>query len=589
MRSAMTRNTLYGFALALALFILLSPAASRAGVGRVICVPWQGDPGKFHTAVSGVEVRLKGVIETTDTGPVWYRWVFGDGTQSPVASLNGGLRYNVEALHIYSGAVGTPFTAQLQVDGVDSSMANAVSDPYLVKIEQDNLDARVNMAIDEGLWWLFNNNYTHSYLHTFDGSEFMVWRQWDYISDAFASPTASAIQAFAINNHKINGDPEEDPYVRAVRLGMNWLLQGYRYDGRWPMLQAVAISAQAQGNPDANGNGYGVEVRDYENRPVYQGGQIIDAIIASGVLPGDDTGRDFTGRGSNWTFGELMQDLCDTYAWGQVDSGTYRGGWRYSWNHESDNSAAQWAAIGLIPAQEPPWNCVVPGWVKTENAIWLGYSYNAGHFGYLNSGSQHDWYFNTTPSGMVQMAMDGQVGYDDPATPDDERDPKWAAAEAYMADNWNGFLHNKSYNWGEDLTYGWYAFAKAMRLAVPHPVVRVTKSDGTTFDWYLGSGDIKGMARRIIEIQQPSGAWDGSLTNAPLTTAWMIIVLRPALFAAAPVACFTAEPNPTFPDRDVAFDPSCSTHSETDKDIDNLVLFQWDWDNDGTYDESTDE
>ena len=576
-------------ALACIAFFAMASMASAA-VDNVRCVVWQGDPVKHHTAINGQSVRLKGVITTTDTGIIWYKWVFGDGSESAVTSLSGSTKYNVNIDNVYAGAVGTPFTAQLQVDDVDSSMTNAVADNYLVKIEENILEARVNIAIDNGLWWLFNQAFSNSYCHTFDNSSFMVFYNGhgSYPDNYFASPTASSIQAFAINNHKINGDTSEDPYVEAVQLGMNWLIQGYYSSASYPMLRARTISTQPAGNSDVNGNGFGIEVRDYGNRPIYQGGQIMDAIIASGVLPTDDTGRDFTGRGFNWTFSELLQDMCDMYAHGQVDSSSARGGWRYSWNSGSDNSAAQWAAIGMIPAQKAPWNCTVPNWVKTENEIWLNYSYNAGHFGYTSSGVRHDWYHNTTPSGMVQMAMDGQVGYDDPDTPADERDGKWIACERYTADNWYRFLHSNSYNWGGPLTYGWYAFAKAVRLAVPQPVVRITTTSGTEFDWYNGTGSNKGLAQRIVESQYAGGYWNGSLTStSPLTTAWMIITLRPALFKAAPIACFTAHPNPAYADMDIIFDPSCSSHSETGKDITNLTLFEWDWDDDGVYDEST--
>ena len=95
------------------------------------------------------------------------------------------------------------------------------------------------------------------------------------------------------------------------------------------------------------------------------------------------------------------------------------------------------------------------------------------------------------------------------------------------------------------------------------------------------------MAERIVEMQQATGYWNGNYTDTPLTTAWMVITLRPALFKAAPIACFTAHPNPSYADQPVSFDPSCSGHSETGKDITNLTLFEWDWNNDGVYDENS--
>jgi len=577
----MKNRKLYTIAALTGAGLLLAASLASAAVDKVRCIVWQGDPAKYHTAISGQSAQLKAVITTDSTATVWYKWVYGDGTESGVTALSGATQYKVAVNHIYSGAAETPFTAQLQVDSVDSSMNNAVKDNYLIKLQDVSLDSRVNIAIDKGLWWLYTNNYNHSYLHTFDGSPFMVWNQTSY-STFYASPTASAVQAFAINNHKINGNVDEDPYAEAVKLGMNWLMQGYYYNSSYPMLRALAVAVQHGDDPEAGQlvpNGYGIEVADYNpsyRRPIYQGGQIMDAIIASGVQPGDSTGRDFTGRGSSWTYGELLQDMVDMYAYGQYDGGSpILGGWRYSWGDWPDNSACQWGAIGMIPAQKAPWSCTVPAWVKTYNANWLNYSHqswfigslNVGGFGYTGSGNG----YGTSPSGLVQMSFDGQIGYDDPATVGDDRDIKWVRTENYFAYYWSSFLSSNN-------TYGWYAFAKAMRLAVPKPVERLVYNN---LDWYPSLAD------RIVNYQNTAGFWAGNYTNYPLTTAWMIITLRPALFQAAPIACFSADPNPTYPDAVITFDPSCSDHSETGKDISNLVSFAWDWNQDGIYDDTT--
>ena len=50
-------------------FVSLLGMASMASaaVDKVICVPWQGDINKQHTAISGQAAQLKGVVKTTDT------------------------------------------------------------------------------------------------------------------------------------------------------------------------------------------------------------------------------------------------------------------------------------------------------------------------------------------------------------------------------------------------------------------------------------------------------------------------------------------------------------------------------------------
>lgn len=591
--------------------VLFLPNPSGAAVDKVICVPWQGDTSKPHTAISGTAAQLKCVVKTTDSTTIYYKWVFGDGTpDTAIASLSGSTKYSVEITHVYTAAIGTPFTALLQVAN-NNAVLNPIQDTYLIKIEDNLIDAQINIGIDKGLWWLYINAYSNNpvygsnysnWIQTYDGSTAMAWVQTAYVS-SLASPTAAAVHAFGINSHKIKGDPNEDPYVEAVQFGMNYLTKGYLYYTSWPALNTVTIGTINHGgvidDPDQNHNGYGIQVFDYNaDHTPYQGGQIMDAIIASGALPGDLTGRDFAPGTANshiWTYGEVLQDMADMHAWGQSDTTGCNGGvcgsWWYGWNYgfPGDNSASQWGAIGMLPAQQAPWNVVVPQWVKTYNANWLAYS--MGPYTYFSyngvGGCAGDYCLQTTTSGMVQMDFDGQT----------TADPKWDKAEKYVADRWQNFLFGGS-TWGGYKTYGWYSFAKAMRLSLPNPTTQLVKSSGATFDWYYGDPTTTactteanceiGLARRILDTQAANGSWpSGNLTNPPLTTAWMIITLRPTLFAAAPIACFNAAPNPSYPNQPISFDPSCSGHSEVGKSILNLIKFEWDWDNDGIYDVSS--
>jgi len=276
--------------------------------------------------------------------------------------------------------------------------------------------------------------------------------------------------------------------------------------------------------------------------------------------------------------------MIDMYAWGQYDSttGSYGiiGGWRYNWNDWPDNSACQWAAIGMIPAEESPWNCTVPAWVKTYNNNWLDYSHYQwnwdgtqnlwGGFGYTGP----TWGDALTPSGMVQLDFCGAT----------TSDPRWVRCERWFSDGWK----DVGRDWlDQHNVYAYYAFAKAMRLAKPNPVVNFSSGTYAGFDWYRGGvvpglGSKMGLAEKIADQLVASSYWDYYGGN--LGTAWCVIILKPVLFAEAPVACFDADPNPSYPDMPISFDPSCSGHSEAGKDITNLVSFEWDWDSDGTYD-----
>jgi hypothetical protein len=195
-------------------------------------------------------------------------------------------------------------------------------------------------------------------------------------TDYYANPTASAVQAFEINGHLETGDPDEDPYVDVVRGGIDYLLT---------TLSTYNMSLQGGEDPDSNGNGVGLAVDS--DRSIYETGAVMDAFVASGT-PDAITragGANVLGR----RYQDIVQDMVDMYAWGQVDSGSAAGGWRYSWNSQADNSASQWAAIGMIAA-ERHFGCTVPQWVKDRNDSWLNNSYNsAGYFGYTGTSAHY--------------------------------------------------------------------------------------------------------------------------------------------------------------------------------------------------------
>ena len=238
----------------------------------------------------------------------------------------------------------------------------------------------------------------------------------------------------------------------------------------------------------------------------------------------------------------------------------------------------------MIPAEEAPWNCTVPQWVKTYNNNWLNRSfaeytdttpapgYVWGGFGYTSFG----WGDALTPSGMVQLAFAGI----------ETSDHRWVKCERFFSEGWK----DRERDWLDwNVVYGYYSFAKAMRLAKPNPVVNFSAGYFAGLDWYrggsVGGTQVMGLAEKIADRLVAAHYWD--YYGPILGTSWCVIILKPVLFAEAPVACFDADPNPSYPDLPVNFDPSCSGHSEAGKDIGNLVLFEWDWESDGTYDTST--
>jgi len=88
------------------------------------------------------------------------------------------------------------------------------------------------------------------------------------------------------------------------------------------------LSVQTNGDPDTNGNGYGLYW--HNSRTVYSTGICVMALSASGAPDREnDAGIDFNSDGDPDTFGEISQDAVDWLAYAQSDSGTRRGGWYY--------------------------------------------------------------------------------------------------------------------------------------------------------------------------------------------------------------------------------------------------------------------
>lgn len=529
-------------ALILTCAVLLLPSVSSAAPPVVKTVPWVAtNPLIPHDTWSGKSITMKGTADVQGAG-FTYTWDFGDG--SPVATGTVTNRYAIQANHVYTGTAGTIFTARLTVQNTGTGETG--SREYYVEIRDKTLPVEVNIAIDEALWYLFK-------AATRSGTQY-YWNNIRY-GNHYDNATASAVQAFLANGHLESGDQATNPYVEAVRGGIDFLLA---------RLYAQSMSIQAGGvNPDSNGNGFGLSANS--DHPIYETGSVMDALIATGTpnaIARTGNATYVLGR----TYKAIVQDMVDMYAWGQWDypyAGSYLGGWRYSWNSDSDNSAAQWGAIGMIPA-ERNWGCIVPQWVKDRNNTWLNYSFNpAGYFGYQNTGAAR-WY-STGPCGMVQLAFDGK-----PVT-----DTRWVASQNFIMNNWGSFIYA-----GNDARYySYYAFTKAMRVALPNPVTHFTNG----FDWY--GDNTQGLARILVNSQTASGNWpyDGwPYVGEQTAAAWNVIILGRTLFqGGSPVAVANAVPNPAVAGQTITLDGSASYHQDPTKAIDS---WQWDLDNNGTFD-----
>jgi len=538
---------------------LLSPISATQGPTQleVVTVPWLGDPTNDHMVFAGGSLVLQGVAHVPGGCNITAAtWDPGDGSgPQPVPFGN---PRALELVHVYQGFDFQPYVATLSVT---TDACGTAIDTFRVRVVPRRLEVDVNMAIDRGLWHLHKRQILSA-------SGTVPTGYW--AGQNRAADTASAVLAMEVNGHLESGDRGEDPYVETVARGLAHT---------FTELSRIDIGAQPAGDPDSNGNGFGLEVLEGA-RPVYIGGQVVDAIVASntpfavaptGIAPGVQ-GRYYLG---------IVRDLMDAYAWGQVDSGPRRGGWRYDWNSDADNSASQWWAIGGL-ALERVLGTPVAQFVKDENLNhWIPTTQDFdgsntgvdGLFGYRFAGEIVDALgMNTTPSGLVQMILDGETS----------SSARFVAAQRFMLRNWAVLI-------GRDRIYGMFAIAKAMRLAVPEPIILM---DGT-FDWY-GSDTtppppdppdpIDGLARRLVNTQQADGSWDdGRWVFDDLATAWAIVILSPTILQLPPRAICEMDPEVTAVDVEIRFDGSQSSHLDPARQI---VSWQWDFEDDGLFDAS---
>jgi len=360
---------------------------------------------------------------------------------------------------------------------------------------------------------------------------------------------------------------------------------------------------------DANGNGKATYSNDGSGEVIYTGGPFVDAIVASGK----PTATALTGVAGvvGQTYATIVTDMLDYYGYCQYEqdedpgnqptfNGYTRGagysasggGWLYTCQEGDDNSTSQWAAISFVSGLRGSgfgFNAAAQAYFKVVqdyNNVWVTNSQDVvdkaptaadpfnttgddqGAFGYRGSFYYSNAWgpFAVTPSGMVQMAMDGigrttNTAYGDGSTDPDQR---WNNAETFYADNFcNG--ETSAYNNPKFYTYGMLSFTKSMLLHDPAGVLSPiqymrTQTPGVftgdpsvpanTIDWYAalsaashGSGDptaadpCDGIAQTLVSYQDPTGFWYGhdydqgyQGAQSPFETAWSIIMLNKTVF-----------------------------------------------------------
>ncbi len=590
------------------------------------------DPTNFsapHTTFPGATIILGATVPNIvgSSDKFTFQWSFGDGSSSAAASVTN--PYDISTTHAYAGSTaGQTYTATVTV--TDTTTNQKGSATYPVIVEANTLTSRVNVAIDSGLWYMHQTEWRST---TTVGSGTVNWGGWDYAAGSPGCPTvggnaydcdnqynsgvidAANIQAFEVSGHLPTG-PATDPYTddvqRGLARGLSFLVSskvtstmynfnpatanfgcstGYpstQYPTCQPPATQVFYNAGATSCPnppctftfDGNGNGsYLLSTGDNLGYPMYEGGQFIDAIVASQA-----PGLVATTGGSNVlgvTYKNIVQDLVDGISYCQygydydVSQGYTRGtnyqggGWWYSCQEGDDNSVSQWSSIGNIGANRG-FGISIPPIVTDANQVWVTNSqdvqnappagtdpFNAGDdlgaFGYNGSLYYSDAWgpFAVTPSGMVQMAMDGVGRTSNTAFGGSTNAPdqRWNNAETFYADNFCNTVSSGAYYAPLAYAYGMLSFTKAMLLhnvngaLQPIQFLR-TQTPGVftnnQIDWYAalsaangGTDPCDGVAQTIVARQAADGHWYGDnyyYAQNSFETAWSLIMLNKTVF-----------------------------------------------------------
>ena len=139
--------------LAAALMSPLLGLVASAAPPVVMTVPWvPSNPLVPHSTYTGKTITLKGTCDVQGANFA-YSWDFGDGTAPATGTVSN--KEVVQATHAYVSAFNPVYTATLTVQNTTTGeTANA---RYYVKMEPKTLPVEVNIAIDEGLWYLWKS------------------------------------------------------------------------------------------------------------------------------------------------------------------------------------------------------------------------------------------------------------------------------------------------------------------------------------------------------------------------------------------------------------------------------------------------
>ena len=328
-----------------------------------------------RNALKDADVVVWGVTDQAGT----YSLDCGNGTTTGVVPI-------VDKSYIplvCNYAVGGLFTTTLTVGAEVATADVAVFDGAAVTPEVLR-GVQINMAIEDGLRYMWTSQVSRA--ANFPAAITTSWGGADNYAEASFVALAFENQSYTLPNDNTMPTGLYEKYI--VRRALNFVLSN---------LSSINLTVQPPANDPCVGPGIEPAPCVGYRTPGDPGYSVAIAVLpfaASGALARVNT--EVAGITNGKTYGEILQRLTNTEAYGMTDSpSARRGGVGYNLNGgQNDGSTAGWAFLAFLDAAAA--GATVPAWVEGE----LGFAVNDS----LNDDGSYDYGANGNP------ASDANVG-----------------------------------------------------------------------------------------------------------------------------------------------------------------------------------
>jgi hypothetical protein len=504
------------------LTVLAMTVGSAVASAETLLMPKRDMLTGTQEVVWGITTLPNGTAYTID---------FGDGT-STFGNVTDRSYIAFQKTYPLAGT----YTVSMTVGGETATTEVRVYDPNSLS-DFDERGVNINRAIASGLRHLWTTQFNRA---AFDTTATARWQSFSS-SGRDAAITALVVLAFMNHGYTVpnSNAPAEGIFPKyVVQRGLNFLFND---------LFQQNLTVQTAGDPCVNvGSAAPCVGLTTGGEQGYETAVVALPIAASGALSRVVTGIPGTNNAGfvvNKTYGQVLQRIMNTMAWGQNDGAAPNGGgWIYSWSNNSaqqtDGSTVGWDLLALLDAAAAGIN--VAGFVKTEFSTKAlpGALNNDGSFDYR--GDNQPASPNSPNLAKAAIGLQGLF-----YAGEDTSDPRVQAGLNYISARWNSTALGQTFHCSNNSTtnkgcsYGMFNTFKALKLLGVQTLPGVNRPAGPgpipANDWYADYVDWL-LANQQAANTTAGGHWGNgfplsfSCCESPsthLTTAMAELILAP--------------------------------------------------------------